>query len=222
MTMRDPAMLSLSTGCGPLTVLRDGPPHVGCDHISGIIGAPEGEVMLCACECHESCPQAGKGSAGYLDLRSSCTCPGAEKWRRTQDAAGIDPAVIARHLEKARRESPDNEPDGAARNEVIKARLAQAYRGAVRQEAGRPADPDQGPFFSISPVEAKDTFIHFLAGLESEADVARRLGLTEAEVAAAKAAHDELSFARFTEQANLSDRQKRRVARAWSKERNGR
>ena len=217
--MRDRALASLSVECGPLTALREGPPHVGCDHIAGVIGAPEGEVTLCACECHQTCPQAGNRTRGYLDLRSSCTCPGAEKWRRIQDAGGIDPAVIARHLERARRESPGNEPDEAVRKEMIKAKFVTAYRAAAAQAAGQPPDPDTGPFFSVSPQEAENLYIHFLAGMESGADVARRLGLTEAEVAAAGAAHEASLLARFAEHAGLSDRQKRRLASEWAKAR---
>jgi hypothetical protein len=212
--MRDPA---LSVACGPLAELLEEARHDDCNHVGAIIGAPEGEVMLCACECHKSCPQAGSRSMGYLDLRSSCTCPGADAWRRKQDEAGIDPALIARSLEDARRGSINNEPDEAVRKERLRAMFAQMYREAAAQAVGQPVDPDTGPFFSVTPQEAKNLFILKLASLESDADIARRLGLTEAQVAMAKAVASEFRLAQVMEHANLSGRQKKRLAMAWAK-----
>jgi hypothetical protein len=134
----------------------------------------------------------------------------------------VQATVIARFLEEARRRSINNEPDEAVRKERMKAKFAQMYREAAAQAAGQPVDPDRGPFFSVSPQEAMNLFMHDLASLESDAEIARRLGLAEAEVDVARKAADEFHLALVVDQARLSDRQKRRLARSWSKAGNGR
>jgi hypothetical protein len=117
---------------------------------------------------------------GYVELRLSCTCPGAEEVRRNQDQARIDPSEIAQRLEVFRQRSMGDE---AARKERVKGDLVKAYEAAATQAVGRPIDPD---IALESPRDAMNIIIDMLANMDSDAEAARLLGLMDAQVAAAR------------------------------------
>lgn len=139
-------------------------------HASG--GVRVGEVSLCSCYCHQPCPVGGQEAVGFVEWRSACTCPGAEAMRR------IDPEVLARRLESVRRDMAGEEDD--ARAERAKQALAKGYEAAAAQAAGQPVDPDDA---MENPQVVMQLIADTLAGVESEAAAARRLGLSEARVA---------------------------------------
>jgi hypothetical protein len=171
--------------------------HDDCAHAYTIREAPDGEHGLCQCECHASCPLAGTSPVSDADWRSSCTCPGAATIWRNQELAGIDPAEIARRMKGRRRPT---------RTES----LVRAYKAAAAQAAGR-RPSDHEPLGD--PRLAMNFLVDLLAGWESDAEAARLLGLTDAEVAAARNAADEFRIAAMLDQVKASDRRKRKLAK---------
>jgi hypothetical protein len=107
----------------------------------------------------------------------------------------------------------------AARKARITRSLVHGYEGAAAQAAGQPPDPEAGPFLSVPPQEAVNFFVDLIARLDSDEGAARHLGLTSAQVAAARNAAEDSRFARVMEHARLSDREKRRLAKSRSKAR---
>jgi hypothetical protein len=150
--------------------------HHDCVHMYASTEAREGQVALCSCDCHESCPVGGREVASFLVWRSACTCPGAEDMRRAQDQAGADPEELERQFESFRRELAGDED---ARAERGKRALAKGYEAAAAQAAGQPVDPDDA---MENPELAMQLIADTLANVESEAATARRLGLSEAQV----------------------------------------
>lgn len=132
----------------------------------------EGEVALCSCDCHQPCPVGGRKAVGFLEWRSACTCPGAESMQRVQGPE------VARRLESFRREMAGDED---ARAERGKQALVRGYEAAAAQAAGQPVDPDDA---MENPRLAMQLIVDTLARVESEGAAARRLGLSEARVAA--------------------------------------
>ena len=145
----------------------------------------EGDVALCSCDCHQPCPLAGRTAAGFWEWWPACACPGAENMRGAMDRSGADPAVLARKLESFRREMAGDED---ARRESAKRALVRGYESAAAQAAGQPVDPD---IAMEDPRFAMQLIVNMLARLESDAAVAGRLGLSEAEVAALRESHME-------------------------------
>src|SRR5258708_1799460 len=132
-------------------------------------GVREGEITLCSCDCHQPCPVGGRKAVGFLEWRSACTCPGAESMRRVKG-----PEALARRLESFRREMAGDED---ARAERGKQAMVKGYEAAAAQAAGQPVDPDDA---MESPQLAIQLIADTLAGVESEAAAARRLGPREA------------------------------------------
>lgn len=74
--------------------------HADCPHFSAMGGGfnPmrlrfEAGAGLCPCSCHSSCPAAParrRLTVPWKTWYSSCTCPGAERERRSMDDAGIE------------------------------------------------------------------------------------------------------------------------------------
>jgi hypothetical protein len=79
--------------------------HPQCPHLLGIGGGInprrlrlEAGVILCACECHESCPLAGDAQPAFparltVPTRAwleSCACPGADAERTRLEQAGTE------------------------------------------------------------------------------------------------------------------------------------
>ena len=72
-------------------------------------------AILCGCDCHSSCPVTNeKNTVGDLAWRQSCTCPGAEAFRRMLDEVVALPFGVrdfaemwaeSRHEFKSRREA---------------------------------------------------------------------------------------------------------------------
>lgn len=152
--------------------------HHDCVHMNVSVGVGEGEIGLCSCDCHRSCPLAGRRAVGFLEWRSVCTCPGAENMRRVQDQAGSDPEVMARKLESFRRDLAGGQD---ARREMAKRALAKGYEAAAAQAAGQPVDPDTA---MENPQLAMRLIVNMLANMDSEATSARMLGLSDVELAA--------------------------------------
>jgi hypothetical protein len=151
--------------------------HHDCVHnMYASTGAREGQVALCSCDCHESCPVGGRDAASFLEWRFACTCPGTEGMRRAQDQAGADPEVLARQFESYRRELAGAD----TRSEMGKRALVKGYEAAAAQAAGQPVDPDDA---MENPQRAMQLIADTLASIESEAAAARRLGVSEAQVA---------------------------------------
>lgn len=105
----------------------------------------------------------------------SCTCPGHMAVRRNQERAGIDPAKVVRLMESLRH------PDAAKKH------LVEVYENAAAQAAGQ-QPPHRQVSFEGPPREMMEHIVCWLAGRYSDAEAARLLGLTDAEVAAAVAA----------------------------------
>jgi hypothetical protein len=83
----------------------------------------------------------------------------------------------------AERAWPEWTGDEAARRETAKRHIVRAYEAAAAQAAGQPLD---GHDLVENPRKAMTFFINALAGLASEEEVGRLLGLTEDEVSAAR------------------------------------
>ena len=179
--------------------------HRECGHVQGVFGAPEGEVMLCLCACHRSCPVGQKRSGRYVEVQAACTCPGTEEIRRNLERAGIqpDPSRVAQLLEASRQEWSGDE---AARKETAKRHIVQAYEAAAAQAAGQPLENHE--FVGGSP-EAMNIFIDMLANLDSEEEAARLLGLTSDQVTAARDAAHEFRLRTVAE--HLPERMRERV-----------
>ena len=96
--------------------------HEECGHWtgSGSVRNPrrlrrERFAILCGCDCHSSCPVTHeKNPVGNLVWRQSCTCPGAEAFRRLLDEVVAMPFGVrdfaemwaeSRHEFKSRREA---------------------------------------------------------------------------------------------------------------------
>lgn len=100
----------------------------------------------------------------------------------------VDPEALARWLESVRR---DMALDEDARAERAKQALVKFYEAAAAQAAGQPADPDDA---IENPQGAMQLIAYMLAGVESEAAAARRLGLSEARVAELRESEMESRF----------------------------
>jgi hypothetical protein len=85
--------------------------------------------------------------------------------------------VLAQKLESFRREAAGDED---ARAEGAKRALVKGYKAAAAQATGQPTDPDTA---MEDPQLAMQLIVNTLARLESDAEAARRLGLSEAEMA---------------------------------------
>jgi hypothetical protein len=153
--------------------------HRECAHMAGLMGVPEGQVALCLCECHQSCPLSSSRSAPYLVWRSTCTCAVTEDVRHTQDRVGVDPGTIARIMEFSQQELAGGEASGT---EVA----IRAYRAA--DQAARQSTRHADTYPAVAPHVAMNLIVDLLANAESDAGAARLLGLTEAEVATARKA----------------------------------
>ena len=86
----------------------------------------------------------------------------------------------------------------------------QAYEAAAAQAAERPL-PDQEP--GENPRVAMNFLVDLLAKWESVPEAARLLGLTAAEVTAARDAADEFRIAASLNNLNVPDRRKRKLAK---------
>ena len=86
----------------------------------------------------------------------------------------------------------------------------QAYEAAAAQAAERPL-PDQEP--GENPRVAMNFLVDLLATWESVPEAARLLGLTAAEVTAARDAADEFRIAASLNNLKVSDRRKRKLAK---------
>lgn len=134
-----------------------------------------------------------------MDVMVSCTCPGYLRMRRAQERSGLDPAQVARLMEAERQRHAD--PEWAKRHFV------EVYEAAAAQAAGAlPTDIFFGE--RTSPQEVMELMLVRLAGRYSDAEAARLLGLTEAQVAATVEA-------RYERMAALAEheRTRRRAAR---------
>jgi hypothetical protein len=100
--------------------------------------------------------------------------------RRAQDQAGADPEVLEREFEAFHRELSELAGDEDARAEKGKRALVKGYEAAAAQAAGQPVDPDDA---MENPQLAMQLIADTLTSIESEAAAARRLGLSEAQVA---------------------------------------
>lgn len=151
--------------------------HPHCLHMYGSVEVGEGEVGLCSCDCHQSCPLARRRAIDFWEWRSACTCPGSENLRGVQDQPGSVLEVMARRLESFRRMAGDED----ARREMGKQALVHLYEAAAAQAAEQPIDPHT----SAEDLRfRKESMVYLLANMESDATAARMLGLSEAEVAA--------------------------------------
>ena len=172
--------------------------HGDCAHVFTALGAPEGEHGLCSCKCHASCLLTGASSVSDAEWRSSCTCAGAEKLWRNQEQLGLGPADVARLMEEARQRMAP--PDG----------LVQGYRVAAAQAGGRPL-PGQPAM--EDPRRAMNFFVDFLARRESDEEATRLLGLTDAQVTAARDAWQEVVIATRLDHIKVSGRRRRKIAK---------
>jgi hypothetical protein len=147
--------------------------HDDCGHALGFIGAAEGEITLCSCACHEPCPFGRQGSANLLEFLRTCTCPATMRMRPIQEQAGIDLAQVAQLME-ARRHMTEQDKNRE---------LVRVYETAAALAAGQP--PPHPISFDGPPEEMTATMVYILARRYSEAEAARLLGLSVAQVTAA-------------------------------------
>ena len=158
--------LSLTPDCNDLA-------HHDCAHLYGSPWVAEGEVALCACPCHESCPM--QGSSAVADSMTSCTCPGYAQLRRDQERAGLDPTQVAQLMEALRQLPSDPDMD--------ERQFVKLYEAAAAQAAVQPS-PHQITFDG-PPQKMMELAVSALASRCSEAEAAHLLGLTEKQVSAA-------------------------------------
>jgi hypothetical protein len=113
--------------------------HQDCPHMWGLGGGginprrlrPEFGADLCRCSCHSSCPVTITTRRMTVPLKAwyeSCSCPGADQARRSQDDAGINPDFRAQWEEAQDRSRVRKEAFAAT-----KARAAGLNREQVRQ-----------------------------------------------------------------------------------------
>ena len=191
----EPPFPSLTSHCYPPEAHRD------CTHMWRSASDAEGEVHLCSCPCHASCPV--QGSLARMDVMVSCTCPGYLRMRRTQERIGRDPALAAQlRLLEAEQRQQQADPEWTKRH------YAEVYEAAAAQAAG--ALPTH-IFFGegTSPQEVKELMLVLLARRYSDAEAARLLGLTETQVAATV----EARYKRITAALAKHERTRRRAAR---------
>jgi len=161
--------------------------HDDCGHALGIFGAAEGQVTLCSCPCHEPCPLGQQQSAGHPDFMLTCTCPANMTIRRNQERAGLTPAEAVRLIQEHRqRRTPLSDLSDEQRQELSKRGLVRTHQAAAAQAAGQP--PSDDVTFSLPPQEMMDFVVLQLALRYSDAEAARLLGLTDAQVTVAKKA----------------------------------
>lgn len=132
------------------------------------------------------------------EWRHACTCPGADQLWRNQEQLGLSPADVARRMEELRR--------GRAPHEG----LMQGYRVAAAQADGRPL-PGQPAM--EDPRRAMNLFVYLLAQTESDEEAARLLGLTDAQVTAARDAWQEVVIATRLDHIKVSSRRRRKIAK---------
>ena len=132
------------------------------------------------------------------EWRGSCSCAGAEKLWRNQEQLGLSPSDVARLTEQARRRTAP--ADG----------LVQGYRVAAAQAGGRPL-PGQPAM--EDPRRAMSFFVDFVARRESDEEAARLLGLTGAQVTAARDAWQEVVIAARLDHIKVSGRRRRKIAK---------
>ncbi|MGE5288757.1 MAG: hypothetical protein ACM3ML_16480 [Micromonosporaceae bacterium] len=139
--------------------------HQDCPHASGVAGGfnprrlrLEFGVGLCTCECHRSCPVAGRRRAvAFRTWRQSCTCPGAERERIRLDEAGIDYPGFREQWEQHRR-------DSQAAREVFQAVRAVA-RGKTREEIRQLYVAElRSRGLTVPPEEALEAIVDWIRG----------------------------------------------------------
>jgi len=107
--------------------------------------------------------------------------------RRNQERAGLTPAEVVRLIQEHRqRRTPLSDLSDEQRQELSKRGLVRTHQAAAAQAAGQP--PSDDVTFSLPPQEMMDFVVLQLALRYSDAEAARLLGLTDAQVTVAKKA----------------------------------
>jgi hypothetical protein len=107
--------------------------HDNCPHLNGYGSMLnlrrlrfEPSALLCKCDCHSSCPLAGKRTfVREQTWQESCTCPGAEDERPRRDPAAVQarrpPQPLHEVSEAVRAKAADQSPEQI--KDLIKAEL---------------------------------------------------------------------------------------------------
>lgn len=85
--------------------------HQGCGHVCTGMRRPlsagrlESIVILCRCECHASCPLAGRAHVSLIAWQQLCACPGGERYRAWKEDMKEPWPGAGEAWEKTRRET---------------------------------------------------------------------------------------------------------------------